>query len=147
VNWLLLLLAISMPGAPIKPEYHDSVAKIQLVIESQPCDYAGWTGPDNRIHICATPGLNPAWIASHEMTHILAGHNLPRNTDWDRFTVKALSVLRQERGYGSEYLLAKYMAEYGGHELHAELPWITGGRLPPALQHWYPWFDLEATDD
>jgi hypothetical protein len=141
VNWLLLLLAISIPNCSVRAEYQDSVAKLQLVIEAEPCDYAGWTGPDKRIHICATPGLNPAWVASHEMTHILAGHNLPGNTDWDAFSRKAIEALRREPYTMAELSQAKYMATYGGQELHAELPWIVGGEIPGSLERYYPWLE------
>lgn len=136
-------LALLLAWFPLKADRYDSVAKLEIIWHEYPCDYGAWTGPDNRIHLCPAPGDDLIWLISHEAGHILAGHNLPRNTDWDKFAGLAMMELRQSKPTKAQMQRAKEVLAYGGHELHAELPWITKGHIPQSLARWYPWLEVE----
>lgn len=133
---LILLLA------PWRPEYHQALNDMRVVVHERPCDSGAWCGPNYDMHLCPAPGDRWDWLGLHESQHIMAYTFLP-DTNFDLFAHVALKSLREGDYTERQIHLAEYLLTYGGHELHAELPWITEGKLHPALQRWYPWFDLE----
>jgi len=80
----------------------------------------------------------------HESQHYLASKHGMGHTDWDKFAKVAIRALRDGNYQKEQVLDAKYMLTYGGHELHAELPWIVKGDIPSCLAPWYPWFHFEG---
>jgi len=84
------------------------------------------------------------WVLLHESQHVLCTKYGIGDSDWDKFTRVAMKAVRKGNYSRAEIREAKYMATYGGHELHAQLPWIVRGDIPPCLQRWYPWFELEG---
>jgi hypothetical protein len=146
--FFLLLIAL----APWKPEYYATLNEIHVIVEQYPCDYAAWTGPDRAIHLCPAPGDYWPWLGLHESQHIMAGMFLPplSKDGWDEFGRVAIAALTDGQYPAGPYTPAQladaeYILTYGGHELHAELPWIVRGDIPANLQAWYPWFDLSGT--
>jgi len=137
----ILVLVLSL--APWRPEYRQALLHLEIIHEEYPCDVGAWVGPDQIIHLCPAPGDRMDWLALHETQHIMASRYLPY-TNWDIFSRVAMKALKTG-GYSQEQIdLAEYILSYSGHELHAELPWIVQGDLPPQLQRWYPWFELEG---
>jgi len=135
--FFVLLLSL----APWKAAYYDALTELRVIVHEYPCDSAAWTGPDRAIHLCPAPGDNWGWLGLHESQHIMAGTYLPP-MEWDIFASQAMKGLREGNYTAEQIATAEYILSYGGHELHAELPWITHGDIPPNLQRWYPWFDL-----
>ena len=124
-----------------RPEYHDVLYDLRVIVHEYPCDAGAWTGPDRAIHLCPAPGDSWGWLGLHESQHIMASTYLP-DTNYDLFSHVAMKGLRGGDYTEGQVQLAEYYLTYGGHELHAELPWITKGQLHPSLQRWYPWFNL-----
>ena len=137
-QFFILILSL----APWRPEYLHTLYNIPVIVHESPCrEGAAWTGPDRAMHLCPASAGRWGWMGLHESQHIMASTYLgPTNFDiFSRVAMKSLyegDYTEEQRG------LAKYLLSYGGHELHAELPWITEGKLHPALQRWYPWFVL-----
>jgi hypothetical protein len=140
---LLLLLVVWLPW---KPGRIAELAKIPIVTHNPLVDdcQRAWINSD-AIHLCGERSEYP-WHLSHEMQHYFVGRdNGLREADWDKFTnvaLKELMILEEMGLLGDgEWEHAKYVGhEWGGGELHAELPWITRGYIPPKLAIWYPWF-------
>lgn len=141
--FFILILAL----APWKPEYHQALFDLHVIVHDYPyCgDYSpgAWTLPDRAIHLCPTPGDYWPWLGLHESQHIMASTFLGYR-NYDVFAKLAMQEL-YNGPYAEEQIdLARYYLSYGSHELHAELPWILHGELPPSLQPWYPWFQLSS---
>ena len=126
-----------------RPEYHQALYDLRVIVHEYPCDAAAWTGPDRAIHLCPAPGDRWEWLGLHESQHIMASTYLP-DMNFDLFSKVAMKSLEYGDYTDDQMRTAKYILTYGSHELHAELPWITGGKLHPSLQRWYPWFDLTS---
>ena len=139
--FLLTLVLMLMPW---KPEYYHAVLRLEIIHEQYPCDHGAWIGPDQIIHLCPAPGDRWDWLALHESQHIMASTYLPPNMSFGNFAYVAMKSLREGDYTDEQIRQAEYYLTYGEHELHAGLPWITGGRLPPSVQYWYPWFDLTS---
>ena len=127
-----------------RPEYHQTLYDVRVIVHEYPCDYGAWTGPDRAIHLCPAPGDYWPALGLHESQHIMASTYLPPNMNFDNFAYIAMKSLHEGDYTDEQVRQAEYYLTYGSHELHAELPWITGGRLPPFVQYWYPWFDLTS---
>lgn len=136
--FFILILAL----APWKPEYHQALFDLRVIVHEYPCDSAAWTGPDRAIHLCPAPGDQWEWLGLHESQHIMASTYLP-DTNWDIFAIVAMKALREGDYTREQIQLAEYILSYGSCELQAELPWIVQGDVPPELQRWYPWFGLD----
>jgi len=107
-----------------------------------------WMGHDQRIHFCLGEPANYYPMATtHELQHWFYYTQLRGKVwNWDKFGYVAMAALYQG-DYTTDQLNedeARYFYSQGGHELHAQLPWITKGKIPPSLQDYYPWFDLES---
>jgi len=75
----------------------------------------------------------------HELDHYLVDHYDVGN--WDYF----VSLVRAESTGWNEHqrnTVEWIIVDGGGIELHADLPMLLEGKIPPALQAWYPWFAL-----
>lgn len=142
MNMLVLLLVL--PLMPWKPEYHSSLAAMSIAYHVQPCPnspYPAWIQKDGHIHLCPTPGTRWHWLVLHESQHLLASLYLGDNAQLDLFERVAMKALSTGK-YPCDEARLKRVRAIGPHELHAELPWITQGNVPPQLAYWYPWFDL-----
>ena len=129
--------------APWKPQYHAALFDMYVVVHERPCPAAAWAVLDEgEIHLCPSPGHQWEWMGLHESQHIMAARYLP-GTNFDVFSHVAMKALREGDYTDDQIWRAEFQQSLGGHELHAELPWITGGKLPPALQRWYPWFSFD----
>ena len=108
------------------------------------CRYADWS-PMPMCTVETTIYYRPSfemWVLLHESQHVLCTKYGISDSDWDKFTKVAMRALRKANCSPQQARDAKYMATWGGHELHAQLPWIMKGDIPAVLQSWYPWFDL-----
>ena len=142
--FFILILSL----VPWSLEYQPALYDMRVVVHEHPyCDGSylsgAWTGPDRVIRLCPAPGDPWAWLALHESQHIMASTYLP-DTNFDLFSKVAIKSLEYGDYTDDQVRTAKYILTYGSHELHAELPWITGGKLHPSLQRWYPWLDLTS---
>jgi hypothetical protein len=107
-----------------------------------------WMGWDHRIHFCLGEhaGYYPM-AAVHELQHWLYRTQLRGEVwDWDEFDRIAIMALREGNYTEQQMAMLEYARRYGGEELHAEIPWWTKGKIPPSLQEYYPWFNLEKTE-
>jgi len=136
MNWLAFLLMWTK-FLTWSDEGLEALTKADINIVPGPCDYAAWY--DGALNICSDSFV---WMILHESQHHLAYQNGP--WDFDKFERVAMQVLRRGDYSKDEILNAKsYVAYGGGLELHAQLPWIVRGNIPPCLGAWYPWFDLK----
>ena len=87
------------------------------------------------------PGFE-MWVLLHESQHVLCSIYGIGDSDWDKFAKVAIRALRKGDYSYHDIRVAKNYASWGGHELHAQLPWIVKGDIPACLQGWYPWFEL-----
>lgn len=127
---------------PWRTEWLPTVGKAPLDIHMG-CQGA-WLGKDEHIHICLgeQAGYYPQAVI-HELQHWLCSTQTDGQPwDWEKFGRLAMRSLREGDYNRDQIHEAKYFLSYGGHELHAQLPWITRGKIPPCLQDYYPWFDL-----
>ena len=136
--FFMLILAL----APWKPEYHQALFDMRVIVHECPCPAAAWAVLDHaEIHLCPSPGHQWEWMGLHESQHIMAAKYLP-GANFDIFSHVAMKALRTGGYTDDQIWQAEFQESLGGHELHAELPWITHGEIPANLQRWYPWFDL-----
>jgi len=125
------------------------IDRVEIVWHNEP----GWPGQEGcgwyeeQIHV-RTDHSEYEWrlpaVLMHELNHYLA--DVAKLDDWDKFANLAMKEMRRpDAGWTRHQVLSvKGMIGYGGgYELHAELPTILEGDIPPCLQRWYPWFDLK----
>jgi len=146
----LLIITISMPWTP---EAAQTLRQFGIELHDAPCylngnEFSGWIGADNRIHLC--PGekcTRPDLLLLHESQHLFARLYFGDLTSqqWDGFDTLALRIL-YARGYDEGVILQASTVSGWNQpgELHAELPLIIGYDMPPELQPWYVWFDLNS---
>lgn len=144
MNTLLLLLVLSL--APWRPNYWPRVLGLQILHHYElPCGaLAWWQASDETIHLCHPYQGQLQWgpIALHESQHAMATLYLSE-PDWEGFGHQAIKALNSTRYSDEQRWRADASLSLGGHELHADLPLITAGRIPSSLAMWYPWFWLD----
>lgn len=88
-------------------------------------DYRATVGQRERIFI-------------HELGHFFQSRYLvwQQPGGWDEFERLAWQAVE----HGTEHQQNSVLAFTLPHELHAELPLILKGNIPPELANWYPWF-------
>ena len=103
-----------------------------------------WLGHDQRMHICFGEHSGYYLHATvHELQHWFCSTQLRGEIwDWDEFADEAMAALYEGDYTEEQIAMLEYALQFGGHELHAEIPWWTRGKIPPCLQEYYPWFDL-----
>lgn len=130
---------------PVKDSYVDVVLKVPVMAHDEArenCRYRAWY-MGSTIHLCAAQE-EYEWLFSHELTHHFVYQNIslklrPETADWDKFGQIAIRTLSRHCT-DEEFTYAKYVVRnFGEKELHAELPWIVKGNIPPDLRAWYPW--------
>lgn len=144
-GWVLAVLLFSLSWLPWKVSAADDLAKAKVhvyegyTVHARP--YAASYG-DGTISWCPVVGDDAIGDLLHESQHYLVERYELEDVDWEKFNRLAMRTLREGDYSRKQILTAKYVASYGGSELHASLPWIVEGRLAPVLQRWYPWFQL-----
>jgi len=145
----LIALVMILFSMPWKPDCVSSVLMMGMVYHEPPCymgghEVGGWVGADNRIHLCPGSTVRKDRLLLHESQHLLARLYLNRQDaeDWDGFANMTLRALADGNYSKDEKMQVANMLRSGPQELHAELPWIVCGNLPPELQPWYPWFSI-----
>ena len=141
---LLLLVVLLM--MPWKIQYWPRVLSVQVVNHLElPCDALAWWDESAQvIHLCDPYKGELRWppIVLHETQHAMASFFLV-DPDWNEFGQQAMSALDND-GYSDEQRWkAEFSLSLSGAELHADLPGITQGQIPPILAPWYPWFSLK----
>jgi len=144
-GYVLAMILFSLTWLPWKAEAAKILTHAEIVVYEWYSErpYAAANGPDKIIYWLPLPQDRAVGDLLHESQHYLACQYGMHEWDWDKFQRLAMRELRRGDYTREQVLEAKYIASYGGHELHAELPWITKGEIPPCLQRWYPWFDLK----
>jgi hypothetical protein len=135
----MLMMTMWLPWGPGWAEVV-TTAPLDLHFNCQ----GAWMGWDRHIHFCMGEHANLyPWATVHELQHWLYHYQLDgRVWDWDEFGQIAMAAL-QEGDYTEEQMFRfEWAYQFGGMELHAEIPWWTRGDIPPSLQKYYPWFDL-----
>lgn len=83
----------------------------------------------------------------HETQHHMQVRYKIWRTDggWDSFMAIAEDLVNSGRlDEWQENAIKPYLGMTSSqHELHAELPWILHGELPPQFADWYPWLQAE----
>lgn len=159
----LLLILLSAPY-PWRQEYLKIVSKTEIVHYADKAACGGKDGyslDTGIIGICGH-GISdfPTYrrLLLHEMQHRLFYHeswDWPNVSDldanhWGKF---AHLCVRSFCLPGEDYnqilcSLSKRVIGDDAHlilELHAALPELTKGKIPPVLHPWYPWFDLSTS--
>lgn len=137
--FFILILSL----APWNPAYVDALYHMGIEVHNRPCPSSAWTGPGQVIHLCPAPGDDWGRLGLHESQHLLAGRFLQSPAvRWERFAPEVMAALKGGQYKSGHTEWAQDVLQYGDFELHAELPWILHGEIPPELQAWYPWFDL-----
>ena len=147
-GWVLTILLFALPWLPWRPEAAEELAKVQIQVHrgydtaSRP--YPAALTYDLVIHWYPCMGDRPIGDLLHESMHYLASKHGMGHNDWSKFARVAMRELK--RGDFDRTMIrdARYYLSYGGHELHAELPWLTRGQIPAKLAPWYPWFHFEG---
>lgn len=148
-GYVLAMILFSLTWLPWKAEVVEVLANAEIVVyvDYSARPYAAGIAANKIIYWLPLRYDRTIGDLLHESQHYLACQHGMHGWDWVKFERVAMRELRRG-GYSKDQILtAKYIAGYGGHELHAELPWIVKGEIPPCLQRWYPWFELEGAKE
>jgi len=150
MNVWLLVIILSMPW---KSEYWPTLMRTPVIWSNTRCHQSRACYYDGTIY------LQPKWdygyfdadlrhALIHEMQHHLQCSGQIWRTDggWERFEGLLVELLASgELSEEQVDYLTTLLGDTQIHEVHAELPWILDGELPPEFADWYPWFYLEQT--
>jgi hypothetical protein len=155
-----LVLIVILFAYPWTPDAMSALSRIDVVSDSV-CAQTGFYDPKEpgSIHICDQLGrLGTRYIAIHELNHLFSyrygliriGVDGQIKTDdeaWDKFVFLVFKELKTGDYESWKIQWAKHLLEHGNDgrfELHAEVPWLFDGDIPPTLADWYPWFLVES---
>lgn len=144
-GWLLFLVLASMPW---RPQYWTPIAHTPVEWSNTRCHHARACYYDQTIYLQGEWEDNP-WDEGlqHAVLHELQHHFLCTYRTWrtaggwpefERLVSELLgsgSLSQDQRSY-----LSTLLHDSQSHELHAELPWVLQGKIPPQFAQWYPWF-------
>lgn len=153
-GWLLAILLLSMP---FKPEYWPALLEPEVEWSNARCrNNALACYYDETIYLKNWPwfflwphSLGAEHALIHEMGHHLQGREqIWRNPGgWDAFEAIVRELISTGDLDDDQKRNLESMLEWEPYELHAELPLILEGEIPPVLQAWYPWFEIKEAKD
>ena len=84
-----------------------------------------------------------AHMVIHELQHYLQIESgLRESADWQGFSRAVDAMILSNEYSDHERNTMLYLRRCAPLEMHAELPALLRGKMPPELQPWYPWFEL-----
>jgi hypothetical protein len=133
-DWLFFLIILAMPW---KSDSYAEILDVPVVWSNARCH-----GGAAACYYDDTIYLKEEWRTQQDEPELRRAiiHELQHH-----FQCKA-RVWQRPGGWGELLEVGRVLAgddwRNHPHELHAELPWILKGMIPPPLQSWYTWFEV-----